>query len=166
MENIVVDRNGVNLEFIPTDIKRGAKKGEKYPAAVVDKNTIKIISDWLGIDTMVGLIRAEMNKRAQVWAEESVPETGPLEGIFQPDAFIDMARNFSARGEKMSDLEEQMEDITGQITELAGNMEDPTSMGKMQELAMELKALRSAYAAKKRAPREKKEATESLKVAA
>jgi len=161
MDTVIVERNDIKLEFKPTAIKRGAKKGNTYPSPDVTKETLPLIQSWFGEEKLIALYKAELNKKAQIWSDEA---TNDDTGVFDPDVFIDMAKNVSARGETMESLKEEMEEITGQITELAGDMSDPTSIGKMQELALELKSLRAAYEAKKR-PRTKKGEEEESKVA-
>lgn len=158
MESIIVERNNVPLEFKGTIGKRGKIKGVEYPAPEVSKDTLQQIQDWLGTEKLIALYKGELQKKCQNWFDESLNDDT---GVFSPEVFIDMAKSVSARGEKMSDLEEEMEDITSQITDLASNMEDPTNVGKMQELALELKSLRAAHAAKKR-PRKEKAAQEAV----
>lgn len=167
MESLKIDRNEpdkffadakeqIDLEFVPTKTKK-SKKGTEFPAPVVDKNTIKKVLDWLGVDTVVGIIRGEINKRAQVWCfDESIPDEGePNAGIFQSDKFIEMARGFSARGEKMSELEEKLADLTDQLMTLASDLSNPETLKLMESVSNEYKSTKAAYESKKR-PRKPK----------
>lgn len=150
MDKLTVERpNGKSIDFVETKGKRGDWKDRSFLAPVVNKDTINDILAWCDTDIVVAVFAAEFSKRCQVWTEESTPDEGqPNAGIFNRDAFLDMARNFSARGETMGTLKGQIEDLTAQITEL--DMSDPTSIAKVKEYAEQIKSLRSALENKKK----------------
>lgn len=128
-------------------------KGETYPAPQITSANLDTAIKWLSPSVVAKMLQAKMTQWAQGLYEE-VREQG--KGNIDLDLFAKLAEQFSPRGEKISALREQLEDIMAQMGEL--DTDSPEGMLRVKELISDAKAISSAIKSKKRATEEEKSA--------
>lgn len=160
-----VVRNDIEAEFKSTEVKRGKEAGWKFLELDVNgNNLISTIIPWIGVDAAVQIVKAALRQRAMGWSAEAEEEskdktTGAVDETKYIDVFSEMAKSFSARGEKISELMAQIMELVGEMGEL--DLSNPDGMTRAQAIATEVKALQIAIASKKRKTAEDKAAEEA-----
>ena len=153
MNTLTVNRNNVDLVFSPDEVKRGKEKGWKFLNPPVDeKNLLDTVIPWCGVKEIAQIVKGALRQRAMGWSAEAEEEalnkeTGVLNEEKYNSIFSEMAKNYSARGESIPQLKEQIEDL------LARFIEAPTAEEKMA-IADEIKSLTIAIQSKKRTTKE------------
>jgi len=152
---LTVERNGVTVTLELQKYKRGVKKeqGEEYPGLKVTEENVDEIGNWLGKDNKVSLFRGRINQRLQNLYKEACTalndkgEEIPKE--FDINEFTELVKAFSARGETMEDIKNEIEDLTEEFSNLDW-ASGPVAAARAQEIAEKIKQLRIARESKKR----------------
>jgi len=154
---VEIPRNEVQLRFVDTEVMKGKSKGWPYLAPEkTTPETLDTLVGWMGKDVAAQKLHAFVKGLAQGWMEEAETQaTGP-DGKIDNDKLLEvfgtLAKEFSARGESIPMLKEQIEELTNQITAL--DMESTDFQKSFKEYADEIKRLQIAIASKKRKPAE------------
>lgn len=164
-----VEKNNITLDFLDKVKQRGDDKpaadapfallkgSHYYTPNVTKENFNDQVIPWFGLDTIVKIVAAKANQYF-MGLTEGVLEA--KEGTFDQDLFSKWATEPFARGETITSINEAIADRLEEFSDLAEKY-DPTNMeevGKLGELAKEIKTLRAAAEAKKR-PKTPAEAT-------
>lgn len=167
-----VTRNEASLQFAMTKKSRGAEKydpakdpegegkydllkGQEYPAPIVTKENLMEVIKWMGLDVAVKRIGGQLNLWAQGLTEDVLAE---FEGQFNAEKFQELAAQFSARGEKISDLISQLLDCTSRLETVDTDTEE--GMKDMQSIVKEMKGIKEAIKSKKRKTKKDEEAAQ------
>lgn len=165
LTNVRVPRNNVEVEFVPTEVKKGTSKGKVFLGpSDVTKDNLPAWLEWLGGDIVSQIISAVLRQRAKGWSDEAEDESATAKDgdkiiSFDPDKYVDifthMASEFNLRGESIPELNAQIKALTEQFTEL--NFAAPDAMAKAASFADQIKALQIAIASKRRKNTEEEE---------
>jgi hypothetical protein len=153
----VVNRNNTDLPFNPDEVKRGKEKGWKFlNPEITEANLITTVIPWAGVKEITQIVKGALRQRAMGWCEEAEEESVDKDtNIVDQDkynaVFNEMAKNYSARGESIPDLKNQIEDKLAEFITAA------TAEEKMV-IAEEIKSLQIAIQSKKRASKEEEAA--------
>ena len=175
LTDVSITRNEVSKLFSPTEVKKGADKGKVFlgPSPVTEE-TLQNDIKWIGGPEVCQYLTALLRLRAMGWAEEAEDESA-IEKIKDDkgnekvvkfdeqkytDVFSQLAKDFSARGETIKEIQAQIDERLEKMSELSDST-DPTSGTQIVQLARELKALQIAKNAKRRKTKEDKEAEAS-----
>lgn len=164
---IQVERNSTTIPFKWNEKTRGAAeatadepyallKGAQYPAPEVTEENLSDIITWIGAKIVVKKLGAMLNQWAQGVTEEVLAQK---EGSFDESVFVELAKQFSARGEPMKELLDQRLELVQSLADLTDD-ELSTDVGikKMLDIRAEIKSLSVAIASKKRMTKEEKAA--------
>lgn len=175
-----VERNGVIKTLTETVFgKKSDKAGQKFYTPVLTEGDWDDDSKWVGLDNIVG----SMNKILRiVFAgiyQDNIDETT---GQLNETAYLADCADFTAGVQKLSDLEEQLDELSAEVSNIIDSEtfgtpeDDPNNVARMKELAVTMKSLRAqkqvieakyAVRAQKRAEtKAKKEAEANAKKAA
>jgi len=148
MSEVKTSRNDTDLVFTPEELKRGKNKGSiiMAPPKVTPEN-LDLICKWIGAKELAGIVNGRLRTLALGWTD-SAEDT---EGNFQSDAFRTYAESFSARGESMEELENQIDDLLGEM----GIAAEAGDADKVLQCGKEIKALKAEIESKKRPRKEK-----------
>lgn len=160
LDAVKVTRNDVELVFEPAKIKRGDKKGSEYLGLKVVDENYEQVGKWLGKDILVSMYRGKVNQRLQSLFDEACTQIVDGKEVAKPfdlEEFIELAKSFSARGETMEDIKNEIEDLTDELSNLDWST-GAVAAGRAQEIAEKIKSLRIARESKRRNREEKKPA--------
>lgn len=144
-------RNDTEVVFQQEEKKRGANKGALIMAPPkVTTDNLDLIVKWIGAKELAGIINGRLRTLASGWTESAEDSNGE----FQADAFRTYAESFSARGETMDELEEQIDNLLAELAEAA----TAGDSAKVLECGMNIKSLKAEIESKKR-PRKQKNGT-------
>lgn len=167
---IEVMRNDVTIPFKWNEKTRGSAepdpkepfallKGSKYPAPDVSEENLDQVIDWVGKKIIVKKIGAMLNQWSQGVTEEVLAQK---EGTFDESVFVELAKQFSARGEPMKELLEQRLELVQSLADLTDEeLSTEAGIKKMLEIRNEIKSLSVAIASKKRMTKEEKAAADA-----
>ena len=154
---IEVNRNEVNLKFVDTEVMKGKSKG--WPYLAPEKTTpdsLDTLIGWMGRDVAASKLHAFVKGLAQGWMEEAesqaTGENGKVDHSKLLEVFGTLAKEFSARGESIPKLREEIEELTNQMTAL--DLESPDFQKEFKAFADEIKRLQVAIASKRRTKEE------------
>lgn len=147
---IVVERNDVALPLGETEIKRGDSKGSKYPTIIVTEENYHDVTKWLGLKLLVKKVQAFINQRAQGLYDE-VTDDGKKP--FNMDEFLVLFKAFSARGETVGELEEEIKSLMDEMTAPSFWLQ-PNAADKAKEIAFQIHELNIAKESKRRPRKE------------
>lgn len=162
---IEVPRNEVTLPFKWMEKTRGSVevdienpysllKGGKYPAPEVSEENLLSVIDWVGKKIIVKKIGAMLNQWAQGVTDEVLAQK---EGTFDESTFVELAKQFSARGEPMKELLDQRTELVQALGDLSDDeLATEGGIKKMLEIRNDIKSLNIAIASKKRMTKEEK----------
>lgn len=162
---IEIERNSTVIPFKWNEKARGAAeapkdepyallKGSKYPAPEVTEENLSQVITWVGTKIIVKKIGAMLNQWAQGVTEEVLAQK---EGMFDESVFVELAKQFSARGEPMKDLLDERISLVESLGDLSDDeLGTPEGIKKMLDLRAEIKSLTIAIASKKRMTKEEK----------
>ena len=158
---VVVKRNDVEWTFNPAQVKKGEDKDQEFLAPVeADNDSSNTFLTWMGMDNYLKKLVSGVRTLAQAWWFEALDQatdkaTGKVDENKAYEVFGQLAAEFSARGESIPQLKEQIQDFVEMMTEL-----DPTADGaieKITQYAQEIKKLNTTIQAKKRLTKAEKE---------
>lgn len=151
---IEVSRNEVNLKFVDTEVMKGKSKGWPYlaPEKVTPDNLDTLIG-WMGRDIAAQKLYAFIKGTSQGWMEEAESQatdsaTGKVDHEKLLEVFSTLAKEFSARGESIPKLKEEIEELTNSMTAL--DLDSPDFQKQFKEYAEEIKRLQVAIQSKRR----------------
>lgn len=149
-EPFVVNRNNVDVTFVPRTVSRGDNKGNQYPAVEVTKDNLSLVESWLGVDVRMSLIQAKLNQRCQSWyGEATVEADGETAKPFDIDEFKKFAAEFNARGESLSEIKKEIEELTAEMVSIDWSL-GAAAAAKAEELGKQIKSLIIARESKRR----------------
>jgi hypothetical protein len=158
---LTVKRNDVEWTFNPAQVKKGEDKDLEFLApAEATNETANTFLTWMGMDNYLKKLVSGVRTLAQNWwfeAEDQATDkaTGKIDEAKAYEVFSQLAAEFSARGESIPQLKEQIQDLVELMTEI-----DPTSEGaieKFTQYSTEIKKLNTTIQAKKRLTKAEKE---------
>ena len=148
---ITIERNGITLALPLSKIKRGDDKGKKYPSPEINRDNVKDVLAWFGMDTVVDIISAKASALFQGFRKSCTSESG----LFDLEAFKRAVTDLKTAALSKSQLEELIANATAVMVDM--DFTDPDlDMDKVKELQLELRRLREQHAARTRAPRKRK----------
>lgn len=147
----------VSIDFVQGEYKKGDKKGQTFMHLPVDENNLALIVSWLGVKQHVSILEKDLRLKAQKWSAAATND----EDVFNEEAFKQFAAEFSARGESIENLQEQVQDQLELMEELAAKA-DATGV---LAAAMAIKQLNADIELARR-PRKKKTEDTAAPVAA
>ena len=147
---IPVERNGVTMMFKQKELTRGDNKGSLVmaPPDITADNVMQYIP-FYGLKELVGILAGRTKTLATGWTRSA--EDGET-GEFLPDAFRTYVQEWSARGESMEELNDQISDKLDEMNVAA----EQGDSARIVELAKEIKSLKAEIESKKRPRKEKK----------
>lgn len=150
LNSLSVERNGVSLSFNPVQIKKGKTAGTWYLAPDVSNWTLFV--QWIGLDKLQKLLIPKVNAVSQALMGEATDDNT---NEFSSEDFIRLMAELSARGESMSDLQDQQAELLDQLDTL--DMDIPGDLDKIKKIMAEVKTIKNDIAKKKRTRAEKVE---------
>lgn len=145
-----ISRNNVSVQFTEQLTTRGQEPGKQvFDPSTADKQKFL---DWVGLDNVVGIVRAKVRALTMGWVEASIDEDTKE---FLSNVFVTHATQFDASGETIGDLEDQREEAQAELVKL--DLSNPDNMSAFVELGKSIQKLTVAIDSKKR-PRKAKEA--------
>jgi len=151
--SIEVDRNEVKLKFVDTEVMKGKSKG--WPYLAPEKTTpdsLDTLIGWMGRDVAAQKLHAFVKGLSQGWMEEAesqaTGEDGKVDNTKLLEVFGTLAKEFSARGESIPKLKEEIEELTNQMTGL--DLDSPDFQKDFKAFAEEIKRLQVAIQSKRR----------------
>lgn len=150
---IEVSRNDVDLKFVDTEVMKGKSKGWPYLAPEkTTTETLDTLVGWMGRDVAAQKLHAFVKGLAQGWMEEAESQATGTDGKVDHakllEVFGTLAKEFSARGESIPKLKEQIEELTNCMTAL--DLDSPNFQKEFKGYAEEIKQLQIAIQAKRR----------------
>lgn len=147
---ITVTRNETTWDFVKAEKSRGKDKGATVYVPVQprwdDDADVQRFLNWNGLKTTLENEFAKLRQIAMGWTRSATAN-----GEFIVDAFTKYASEFSARGESIKELQEQIEDLMVEVTKLYESGLDPVELGKqITGKFAEIKKLREVIEAKRR----------------
>lgn len=133
-----ITRNGVTLTPTPVKIKRGEKKDQTYLAIEITKENLEKVITFLGVDTVVEILRAKLNLWFQSWTEDAT-ENGELDVT----KYTEFVTSLSARGESIPDLQEK-------LFALLDEMSETSDAAKQSDILSKVLSIKSTIESKKR----------------
>lgn len=156
LNNTVVTRFDKALDFVVTEVKKGASKGKQFLAPVVKKENLATVQAWIGDDILVQALNALLRQRSKGWSDEAEDEARNADGTMDEAKYMTvfgtMATEFNLRGESIPELRAQMDEKTDEFALLDYSTNE--GMARARELAEEIKALKIAINSKKRTKEE------------
>jgi DNA repair ATPase RecN len=158
---VVVKRNDVEWTFTPAQVKKGEDKDAEFLSPTEATNDMaNTFLSWMGLDNWIKKAQSMVRTLAQNWWFEALDQatdkqTGKVDETKAYEVFNQLASEFSARGESIPQLKEQIQEFVEMMTEL-----DPTADGaieKITQYAQEIKKLNTTIQAKKRLTKAEKE---------
>ena len=151
--SIKVTRNDVELEYTEMELKKGPKKGWKFPAVKVGENNLNAVIGYISQKKILNKIQSFFSQLSKGWWEEAICEatdkvTGQVDLEKALEVFKQLAVDFSSRGESIPEIKDRIEDLVEELTNL-----DPTSDNWAEEFkskSAEIKDLRKALDEKRR----------------
>lgn len=153
---IEVERNGVKLAFSikkPSRIKPG--KDGKVPTPVpfysptLEEKTLSTITAWFGINTILTYLQGKINSVCQAWSREHIAISGQKMDV---EGWTKSAQEMSTRGLAVSELQEQLSNITEQMIKLTQDKDaDPVQMmQRMAEYGAQMRDIQEQISSRKR----------------
>ena len=166
LDVVEITRNGITAKLEPTKIKRGEKKDTEYLGLKVTDDNYEQIGKWLGKENLVSMYRGKINQRLQSLFNEACSMLDPadpkhelvVQKPFDIVEFTELASAFSARGDTMESIKDEIEDLTEELVSIDWAVGG--AAGRAQEIVQKVAQLRNAREAKRRDRGEKKEEKE------
>lgn len=158
---IVVNRNGIDLTFTSHQIlKSKENKGKEYLAPDITPELVDTLLGWMSPDIAAKKLGQFMRMLSQNWWFDAVKDatdetTGKVDSEKVIETFIRLATGFSARGESIPQLKEQIDDLIDMISELDPTADDFATLA--QQYSKEIKDLKLAISDKRRGKTEDEE---------
>jgi hypothetical protein len=157
MNTVKVNRNSVDVSFVPTPYKRGkkAEAGDLYLAVDAAISFEDLVKYW-GQEEAHKELLSRTNLRAQGWFETASTavdaEGNEVDKPFDEAEFSKYATEFSARGMSRDDMEALRVTITDELLSLATNtnLDAGTKQEKALALLTRMQGIDRALAARKR----------------
>lgn len=144
-----LERNGVEMPFQIIKITKGKNKGQEYISFDTDDKSR--LQGWLGDDFWKMVIPKINNRLLGLNNEARDEKTNQL----NLDELKDYLIKFSARGETMVSLQEDLEEKLAEMDDF--NPDDPTDAVAIISLMKDIKSIKADMAAKKRERKPKAE---------
>lgn len=124
-----ITRNEIPLVLTPFAGTRGKWDGTVYQAPQIEIEGATVLTEdstfikgliWFGKDNLKRIVNIFARRMAQDIWEDSIPEAGDQEGIWQEATFIRLMTEFAASSMKISELQELYEDAVAKYQNASG----------------------------------------------
>ena len=115
VELYTVNRNGVDKQLEAFAGKRGAWLNQVYQAPQMTDEGFDTDVTWFGKMNIIRAFNIIARRIAQDYWEDSIPETGEQQGIFQQTTFLRYIADWSAASMKISELQELVDEASAKM---------------------------------------------------
>lgn len=160
-----VERNGETITFNPVEATKGLSKGNIIltPKPITTMEELMTYLKWAGESESIQFFNAFFRANSLGWSQEAEEESAlekatddkGNERVVKVDEelytkkFIELATEFSARGETIKQIQERIDEKLAELSALTEDTSDDAPL-RMVAVAKELKKLQAAKAAKRR----------------
>jgi len=153
-----IERNGVTLDFLPEEIKRGERSGKRFfmPPREV---SVTDLDNWLGAETRKEKQLAFLRLTSQAAVKKLTEKDGKTIKELDETQFAKIMSELSVRGESMADLEERRDELMDDMFKLqeAAATNPTENVPKIFKLMDEIKLINEDINERKREREQKKE---------
>lgn len=132
LNNVVINRNNIDITLAKFKIVKGKKEGKEYLAPPVSVDNWNIFAEWLGVANVVSVFQ----KWAKATAQSIWFSCFNEDGTFNQALFEKEMANLTETGMKLKEINEQLDEVEAKLGLLLQNAEVDDETGLFKDAAV------------------------------